>query len=83
MRQFRFSCHDNGRGFDAGIWQRNETNGHWGLRGIAERAEKIGGKFSCASSPGQGTNVQVSVPARRAYVRANGFRLFSRRGGMK
>jgi signal transduction histidine kinase/ligand-binding sensor domain-containing protein len=81
MRQFRFSCHDNGRGFDAGIWQRNEANGHWGLRGIAERAEKIGGKFSCASSPGQGTNVQVSVPARRAYVRANGFRLFSRRGG--
>ena len=78
-RQFRFSCRDNGRGFESGVWQTNATNGHWGLRGMAERAEKIGGKFSCVSSTQKGTDVQVSVPARRAYVRAKRFRPFSRR----
>jgi signal transduction histidine kinase len=80
-RQFRFTCRDNGRGFDSSIWQTNASKGHWGLRGMAERAEKIGGKFSCASSADQGTDVQVIIPARQAYVRSNGFRLFSRRGG--
>lgn len=75
---FKFNCHDNGCGFDVGLLQADQTNGHWGLRGMAERAAKIGGKFSSVSSPGNGTNVQVIVPARRAYVRTNGLRLFSR-----
>jgi hypothetical protein len=48
---------------------------------MAERAEKIGGKFSCISSSDKGTDVQVSVPVRQAYVGGNGFRLFSPRGG--
>ncbi len=47
----------------------------------AGRAEKIGANFSCASVVGDGTKVLVIVPARRAYVRGNGFRLFSPRGG--
>jgi len=78
-RQFKFSCRDNGRGFDPDIWQTNRSNGHWGLRGMAERAEKIGGKFSCTSSAGRGTDVQVIVPARRAYVRTKNFGLFPRK----
>jgi signal transduction histidine kinase/ligand-binding sensor domain-containing protein len=79
-RRFTFSCRDNGRGFDSGVVQASQTNGHWGLRGMAERAAKIGAKFSCISSPEEGTAVQVTVPARRAYARTNGFQLFSRRG---
>ena len=47
------------------------------MRGMAERAEKIGAKFSWTSSAGKGTDVQVIVPARRAYARTNGSRLFS------
>ena len=80
-RQFVFSCRDNGRGFDLAAQQTSQTNGHWGLRGIAERAEKIGGKFSCVSATDKGTDVQVSVPRRRAYVRGNGFWIFSQRAG--
>ena len=80
-RQFVFSCRDNGRGFDLAAQQTSQTNGHWGLRGMAERAEKIGGKFSCVSSTDKGTDVQVSVPRRRAYVRGNGFWIFSQRAG--
>jgi signal transduction histidine kinase/ligand-binding sensor domain-containing protein len=78
--KFRMSCRDNGRGFDVGALQANGKHGHWGLRGMEERAEKIGATVFFASSPGQGTGVQVVVPGRRAYVNRRGFRLFSARG---
>jgi signal transduction histidine kinase len=79
-RQFVFSCRDNGRGFDLADQQTTQTNGHWGLRGMSERAEKIGAKFSFESGTGKGTEVRVVLPARRAYVRKTGFwSLFTRR----
>jgi signal transduction histidine kinase len=77
-RQFVFNCRDDGHGFEAHAFDASRTNGHWGLRGMAERAARIGAKFSCVSSTGAGTNVQVIVPARQAYTRTNGFRLFPR-----
>jgi signal transduction histidine kinase len=72
-REFSVSCRDNGRGFDYKAIQLNATNGHWGLRGMEERAEKIGARFSCDSSPQKGTEVRITVPARRAYVRSRRF----------
>jgi signal transduction histidine kinase len=75
-RQFLFRCSDNGRGFNTSVLQTDGTSGHWGLRGMAERAEKIGGKFS-VNSTGEGTELHVYVSARRAYMRSNGMRLFS------
>ena len=72
-REFRMSCRDNGRGFDLQAFHANGMNSHWGLRGMAERAEKIGAKFSCDSSLGKGADVRVIVPARNAYVRRHGF----------
>jgi signal transduction histidine kinase len=41
--------------------------GHWGLRGIRERAERIGGQLEFWSERGAGTEVQLSVPASVAY----------------
>jgi signal transduction histidine kinase len=79
-RRFTFRCSDNGCGFESSALQARQANGHWGLRGMAERAEKIGAKFSYTSSASKGTDVQVIVPARRAYVRRHGLRLFSPRG---
>jgi signal transduction histidine kinase len=78
-RQFVFSCRDNGGGFDPLDLPASQSNGHWGLRGMAERAEKIGATFSCTSSASTGTNVQIIVPARRAYLRIRRFRIFSPR----
>jgi signal transduction histidine kinase len=75
-RQFKLNCRDNGRGFNTQVL----ANGHWGVRGMAERAAKIGAKFSCLSSPGAGTDVEVIVPARRAFARPNGLPFFSRKG---
>jgi signal transduction histidine kinase len=68
------TCRDNGRGFDPQALLASQTNGHWGLRGMAERAEKIGANFSCATGAEKGTEVRVVVPARRAYVRPGRFR---------
>ena len=67
--EFRMSCRDNGRGFDRAALHANGTNGHWGLRGMAERAETIGANFACTSNRDQGTEIQVRVPARLAYAR--------------
>ena len=68
-REFKMTCRDNGLGFDTEALSSSESNGHWGLRGMAERAERIGANFSCRSSAGEGTVVQIRIPARRAYAR--------------
>ena len=73
QRNFKMSCRDNGRGFDLRAVQAKGTNGHWGLLGMEERAERIGAKFWCTSSEGKGTDVQVIVTARRAYIRRHSF----------
>jgi signal transduction histidine kinase len=52
---------DNGRGFDeAGAF--NATGGHFGLIGMRERAERLGGELKLASHPGEGTQVEVTAP---------------------
>lgn len=50
---------DDGRGFDPG--QPGERR-HYGLTTMRERARNLGGQFSLATSPGQGTRVLVRVP---------------------
>jgi signal transduction histidine kinase/ligand-binding sensor domain-containing protein len=52
---------DNGRGFDQnGVFAT--LGGHFGLIGMRERAERLGGEMSLASHPGEGTEVEVRVP---------------------
>jgi signal transduction histidine kinase/ligand-binding sensor domain-containing protein len=60
---------DNGRGFDPVAQEIDRRAGHWGLRGMKERADVIGARFECNSSPNQGTQVVVTVPAHRAYTK--------------
>jgi two-component system, NarL family, sensor histidine kinase DevS len=50
---------DNGRGFDHAATESRPGNG---LRNIRDRARTIGGTFSIAGVPGQGTTVCVRVP---------------------
>jgi signal transduction histidine kinase len=50
---------DDGIGFDLGAtWSR----GGLGLRGMAERAARLGGQLAIDSRPGKGTRVRVEVP---------------------
>lgn len=52
---------DNGRGFDQqGVF--SSLGGHFGLIGMRERAERLGGELHLASQPGGGTEVEVTVP---------------------
>ena len=39
-----------------------EVGGHFGLLGMRERAERLGGELQLHSEPGQGTEVEVTVP---------------------
>jgi signal transduction histidine kinase len=58
---------DNGKGIDPEI-VANGRPGHFGLRGMQERAARIGGTLSLASSPHSGTRVELIVPARVAFT---------------
>lgn len=55
------SVQDNGRGFAVEA-QQSAFGGHWGLLGMRERAEHLGGRLTIDSQPGQGTTVRVEVP---------------------
>ena len=61
---------DNGCGIDEKLLQTGRE-GHWGLSNMRERAEKIHAKLDVFSRPGAGTEVQLSVPGRVAYDRAD------------
>ncbi|MGC4081149.1 MAG: triple tyrosine motif-containing protein [Vicinamibacterales bacterium] len=52
---------DNGRGFDQHHIS-GESNFHFGLASMRERAEELGGRFSLRSEPGRGTAVEAVVP---------------------
>jgi signal transduction histidine kinase len=52
---------DDGRGIDPQVL-RSGREGHWGLTGMPERAERIGGQLRVWSRPALGTEVEISVP---------------------
>ena len=52
---------DDGRGFDPENVDL-AGNGHYGLIGMRERAERIGGHLTLHSTPGGGTELLIEVP---------------------
>jgi signal transduction histidine kinase len=60
---------DNGCGMDAG--ERARPGAHFGLQGIRERVNKLGGVLEIDSAPGGGTRLAVMVPVRTDSVPAN------------
>ena len=57
---------DNGAGIDPQILSGGRA-GHWGLSGMRERAQKIGGQFNIWSNPGAGTEIELTIPSQLAY----------------
>ncbi len=56
--QIRLQVSDNGTGFNA---NGQAPDGHVGIKGMAERAEVVGGSFAISSRPGAGTTVKFEV----------------------
>lgn len=56
----RFSVQDNGCGFDPAS-RPGQNDGHFGLDGIRERMNRLGGTLDIRSRPGEGTYVRLTV----------------------
>ena len=64
---------DDGHGFDpAQIGSEAMEMHHWGLIGIQERIELVGGRLSIVSGPDRGTTLQVNTPMLKAEMQGNG-----------
>ena len=62
----RILVRDDGCGIDPQVL-RSGRDGHWGLSGMRERAERIGARFKVRSRAATGTEVELSVPGQIAY----------------
>jgi len=70
LQQFRMRVRDDGKGIDQAILSGHGREGHFGLPGIRERANSVGGKLVVWSEPEAGTEVELRIPADTAYARA-------------
>jgi signal transduction histidine kinase len=67
--ELRLTLRDDGVGMSSEILASGEKQGHFGLIGMRERAERIGGRLNVASRDGAGTEITLTVPGRAAYNR--------------
>jgi ligand-binding sensor domain-containing protein/signal transduction histidine kinase len=76
----RVRIRDDGKGIDSAILSRDHSVGHWGLRGMRERAKLVGGSLEVWSQLDAGTEIEFSIPAASAYAKSNHSRrhIFSR-----
>jgi signal transduction histidine kinase len=64
--ELRMLVRDDGCGIDPQVLQLGR-DGHWGLSGMRERAERIGARLRVLSRPGGGTEVELRVPTKVAF----------------
>jgi signal transduction histidine kinase len=65
-RQFRLRVRDDGKGIDEDII-RQQLAGHFGMSGMRERAETVGGTLEVWTKIDAGTQVELSIPGSIAY----------------
>jgi signal transduction histidine kinase len=68
-QQFCLRVRDDGRGMAPAVLSQQSTTGHYGLPGMRERAELIGGQLAIWSEAGTGTELELTIPAAKAYSR--------------
>ena len=73
-RQIRLRVRDDGKGINPKLLSDDGREGHFGLRGMRERAKLIGGKLTLWSELDSGTEVELSIAASRAYTAPAGQR---------
>lgn len=65
--ELRLRFRDDGCGIDSSILKTGRPD-HWGLPGMRERAKKIRANLEVWSRQGAGTEIELRVPARIAYL---------------
>jgi signal transduction histidine kinase len=66
----RIRIRDDGEGIDPVILGRDHAIGHWGLRGMRERARLVGGSLEVWSQFDGGTEIELNIPAASAYAKS-------------
>jgi signal transduction histidine kinase len=67
-REFSLHVRDDGKGMDPCVLSGDRREGHFGLKGMRERAKLVGGELAIWSEVDSGTEVELSIPASKAYV---------------
>ena len=68
--EFRLRVRDDGKGIDQAVLAAQGIEGHYGLRGMPERAALIGGTLTVWSEVNAGTEVELGLPARSVYAKS-------------
>jgi len=66
-KYFRLRVRDDGKGIGPEILRGDGPKGHYGLHGMKERAKLVGGKLTIWSEVDSGTEIELIIPASRAY----------------
>ena len=64
---FRLRVRDDGKGIGEEVLRGDGRKGHYGLYGMKERAKLVGGKLTIWSEVDSGTEIELIIPASRAY----------------
>jgi len=67
-RLLRMQIRDDGKGIDPQVLGTGGRAGHHGLPGMHERANIAGGKLAIWSERGEGTEIELTIPAAVAYA---------------
>jgi signal transduction histidine kinase/ligand-binding sensor domain-containing protein len=68
-KEFRLVIRDNGIGLAADVLSASAAPGHWGLKGMRERAQKVKAQLLLQARTSGGTEVILTVPGGMAYLR--------------
>ena len=82
-KEFRVRLRDDGKGIDPVVLASQGIQGHYGLRGMPERAALMGGKLAVWSEVDAGTEVELRLPAPAVYVTSGTGSWLSRLFGSK
>jgi len=74
----RVRIRDDGKGIDPAIVEEGGRSSHYGLPGMRERAQSIGGKLDVWTGAGAGTEIQLSIPGNIAFGKPGAGSLFRR-----
>jgi len=70
-KEFTLHIRDDGKGIDPEVLSAEGYEGHFGLHGMRERAELVGGELVVWSQLQSGSEVELSIPASRAYIKSS------------